>query len=476
MARRFFLTAARAAAAVSLSLASQTLLLAPTSAMGQVTPPPVENSRNSAECVINADNVYVRSGAGDNYYPTMKLNKGAKVVVIGEKFDWLKIVPPEGSVSYVGKHFIDKKDGGVGIVNRENVNVRAGSTQTTIKTTVQSQLAPGQEVKILDEVEEYYKIAPPADAAVYVKKDLVDVLRVMPQIAKAGGGAADHTATLPTPGALDTQRALETPTQPPIANRNADQGAPPAGVPLDQPPAPTPDQIAAGNASTQPTQVASNAAPSTQPTAEITFDKLEKDFDAASGKAIEQQPVAELLKSYETLIKDPQLPESMRRVADYRTQVLKARAEARDDFLVMQKKQEETKQKIQALAAEREEIQQQIQKTDVKIYTAVGEIRPSSIQQGGGTLYRLTDPQSGRTVCYIRSDDPKYGGMTGKFIGVKGDLSTDPSLGLKVVTPSEVADVDPNQLFRGVGSQIVPPSLLPQAPTRIAAQQASGNE
>ena len=34
---------------------------------------------------------------------------------------------------------------------------------------VQAQLAPGQEVKILDEVVEYYKIAPPADAAVYVK-------------------------------------------------------------------------------------------------------------------------------------------------------------------------------------------------------------------------------------------------------------------------------------------------------------------
>ena len=469
MARRFFLTAARAAAAVSLSLASQQLLLAPKSARGQVTPPPVENSRNSAECVINADNVYVRSGAGDNYYPTMKLNKGAKVVVIGEKFDWLKIMPPEGSFSYVGKHFIDKKENGVGIVNRENVNVRAGSTQTTIKTTVQSQLAPGQEVKILDEVEEYYKIAPPPDAAVYVKKDLVDVLRVMPQVAKAG--AAEQTVTPPAPG------TLETPTHPPIAEKPSDEGAtPPAGVPLDQPPASTAEQIAAGNASTQPTQVASGqAAPATQPTAEITFDKLEKDFDAASGKPIEQQPVAEMLKSYETLIKDPQLPESMRRVADYRTQVLKARAEARNDFVAMQKKQEETKQKIQALQAEREEIAQQIQKNDVKIYTAVGTIRTSSIQQGGGTLYRLTDPQNGRTVCYIRSDDPKYGGMIGKFIGVKGDLSTDPSLGLKVVTPTEVADVDPNQLFRGIGSQIVPPSLLPQAPTRVA-QQASGNE
>jgi len=457
MARRFFITAA---AAVSLSFASPMLLVAPP-LMGQVHPPTVENSRNSAECIVNADNVYVRSGAGDNYYPTMKLNKGDKVTVIGEKFDWLKVMPPQGSFSYVGKHFVDKKENGVGVVNRENVNVRAGSTLNALKTTVQSQLAPGQEVKILDEVEEYYKIAPPSDAALYVKKDLVDVLRVMPQVANAG--AAQQTAP----------KAIETPTQSPVAEKPTTDT--PAGVPLDQPPAPTAEQIAAGTASTQPTQVAGGQpAPSTQPTAEVTFDKLEKDFDVASGKPIEQQPVAELLKSYETLIKDPQLPESMRRVADYRTQVLKARAEARADFIAMQKKQDETKQKIQALQAEREEIAQQIQKNDVKIYTAVGTIRTSSIQQGGATLYRLTDPQNGRTVCYIRSDDPKYGGMIGQFIGVKGDLSTDSSLGLKVVTPTEVSEVDPNQLFHGIGSQIVPPSLLPASPTRVA-QQASGN-
>jgi len=464
MARRFFLTAA---AAVSLSLVSQ--LIAPTRVMGQIHPPTVENSRNSAECVVNADNVYVRSGAGDNYYPTMKLNKGAKVVVIGEKFDWLKIVPPDGSFSYVGKHFVDKKENGVGVVNRENVNVRAGSTLNALKTTVQAQLAPGQEVKILDEVEEYYKIAPPADSAVYIKKELVDVLRVMPQVANAG--AAQPQQQQPK----TETTTVETPT---AEKPSAEAAAPGAGAgaePLNQPPAPTPEQVAAGIASTQPTQVAdaAKAPATTQPTAEVTFDKLEKDFESASSKPIEQQPVAELLKSYDQLIKDPQLPESMRRVADYRAQVLKVRAEARDQFIVVQKQQEEAKKKIEALHAEREEIAQNIEKNDVKIFTAVGTLRTSSIQPGGATLYRLTDPQNGRTVCYVRSDDAKYGGMIGQFIGVNGELSTDPSLGLKVVTPKDSAPVDPNQLFRGIGSQIVPPSLLPQATPGPVAQQAS---
>lgn len=462
MARRFLLTAA-AAAAVSLSMASP---FAAAQAVGPIQPPTVENSRNSAECVINADNVYVRSGAGDNYYPTMKLNKGAKVIVIGEKFDWLKIVPPEGSFSYVGKHFIERTGPNAGRVHadRTQVNVRAGSALNAIKTTVQGQLQPGQEVKILDEVDEYFKIAPPPDAALYVKKDLVDVVRVMPQVA--------NTEQQPQPAKLE-----QTPPAPTaVAEKPASDGttiAPPAQQPLDQPPAPTAEQMAAGNATTQPAneQVAAGNAPATtQPTAEVKFDKLEADFETASGKPIEQQPVGDLLKSYEQLVKDPQLPESMRRVADYRAQTLKARAEAREQFLAMQKQQEETRKKIEALAAEREEIAQQIEKNDVKIYAAVGTLRTSSLQNGGGTLYRLTDPQNGRTVCYIRSDDPAYGGMIGQFIGVNGELSTDGALGLKVIAPTDSKEVDPNMLFRGIAAQIVPPSLLPQG-----AVQASGS-
>jgi uncharacterized protein YgiM (DUF1202 family) len=457
MARRFLLprlTVLGAAAAVSLSILSTHLTL-PATALAQVVPPPVENSRNSAECVVNTDNIYVRSGAGDNYYPTMKLAKGTKVTVIGEKFDWLKIAPPAGSFSYVGKHFIEKTAEGVGRVNRENVNVRAGSELTSIKTTVQAQLSPGAEVKILDEVEEYYKITPPADAAVYVKKDFVDVVRVVPQVASNTAGAPEPRTADATP--VPTNPIADTATTPdatiattPIATTDAQLGqkSPTAGAPATQP-APT-------------------------ATAEVKFDKLEAEFETVSAKPIEQQPVAEMLKGYETLVKDPQLPESMRRVADYRAQILKARAEARDQFVAMQKQQEETKKKIQAYKSEQEEIAQQIQKTEVKIYTAVGTLRTSSIQQGNGMLYRLTDPQNGRTVCYLRSaDDGKYQGMMGQFIGVKGEVSTDPALGLKVVSATDVAPVDPNQLFRGVGSQIVPPSLLPQGGI---AQQASGTE
>ena len=63
----------------------------------EVADPGIENSKYQADGLINANAVYVRSGASDNDYPVMKLDKGAPVHVVGMKFEWLKIAPPEGS-------------------------------------------------------------------------------------------------------------------------------------------------------------------------------------------------------------------------------------------------------------------------------------------------------------------------------------------------------------------------------------------
>jgi uncharacterized protein YgiM (DUF1202 family) len=425
----------------------------------QDVPPAIDNAKISAVGQISADSVYIRSGAGDNYYPTMKLNTGAEVTVVGVKFDWLKILPPQGSFCYVSRDFIDKAPSGdVGTVNRDDVNVRAGSSLNAVKTTVQAKLKTGDRVKILGEQDEYYKIAPPADAYVFVKKDFVKFVKAMP-------GVAEKTQTDTTPVEQPTaQKEPTAPTSDLIVAAPATQPTP------DTTAQPTTDTTAAVTAA-----AGAPGAPSTQPTTvEAEFDKLEATYAAASAKPIEQQPVTELLGGYQKIIADPQLPESMRRVADFRAQTLKARAEAREQFLAVLKQQEEGKKRQQALKAEQEEIAQQIKKNDVQVYTAVGTLRTSSLQQGASMLYRLTDPANGHTVCYIRSDDPKITGFMGQFIGVKGQLNTDPNLSLKVVTPTESAVVDPNQLFRGVAAQLVPPSLIPAGAAQ--PQQASATD
>src|SRR5262249_17421169 len=109
------------------------LLLSPASAVftGAVfadeAAPQVDNAKVSFIGAVNSNDVYVRSGPGENYYATAQLSKGAQVTVVGLKFDWLKIVPPEGSFCYVAKAYVEKRgDGSIGRVTKPDLNVRAG--------------------------------------------------------------------------------------------------------------------------------------------------------------------------------------------------------------------------------------------------------------------------------------------------------------------------------------------------------------
>jgi uncharacterized protein YgiM (DUF1202 family) len=411
--------------------------------------PAVETGKQPVPCVVNADAVVVRSGPGENYYPTMKLDKGAKVTVVGHKFGWLKVIPPEGSFSYIGKAFVARNgDGTTGKLTNNDVRVRAGSSLNEMVSIVQSQLSTGTEVQIIGEKNEFFLIKPPAGAFLYISEKYLDPIpqAAQDQVAKKTDGAG---------GATQPPTDNTTTAQPPVENAGN------TGT--------TPETVAGGPA-TQPAatgeQVAGGGAPTTQPgqlTADAQFDALEAEFKAMSEKPIEEQNIAELKGSYEKLIAGAELPESMKRIADVRVKMLNIRSEAKEQYVAMQKQQAEQAQKAQAAKAEREELQEQIKKTDVTVYAAVGTLQPSSLQIGAGVLYRLTDPASGRTVVYVRTDDgTKYGAFIGKFIGVKGEVTTESALSMKVVVPTDAKEVDPNTLYRTAAAQIVPPSMLPK--------------
>ena len=241
---------------------------------------------------------------------------------------------------------------------------------------------------------------------------------------------------------------------------------------------PTSPTDVAGIPSTQPTgataPAVANAAPATQPTdaeadAENQFDALEKTYIDADKQPIDQQPLTDLQTGYTKLASSTVLPESLRRMCDYRETTIKQRIADQQEFLAVKKSQDELKQKELALQGEREELEARIKQTGVQYYSAVGTLRVSSLQQGSGTLYRLTDPNTGRTVIYVRSDDPKIGTLEGQFIGVNGSTQDDATLNMKIITPKDFAVVDQTKVNITVASQIVPPSLMP-APTASAGE------
>jgi uncharacterized protein YgiM (DUF1202 family) len=195
--------AVRLAATFTLAAVAGLLVLPPAPAWAQedINAPQVENSKNSFSGVVNGNAVYVHSGAGQNYYPTLKLDKGAEVTVVGIKFDWLKIVPPEGSYSYVAKAFVERAgDGKVGRVTRPDLNVRAGSTLNDMKAIIQTKLDQGAEVQIIGEKDEYFMIRPPAGAFAYIHKEHVDPVKPLEPVVEKKDPSAPAQPQQPAGG------------------------------------------------------------------------------------------------------------------------------------------------------------------------------------------------------------------------------------------------------------------------------------
>jgi uncharacterized protein YgiM (DUF1202 family) len=457
----------------------------------------VENSKYSTAGLIASNAVFVRCGPGENYYPTIKLDKGARVTVVGAKFDWLKIVPPEGSFCYVARLYVDRYgDGKKGRVNKDAINVRAGSSLSALKIGILCELSQGEEVEILGEEQEYFKIKPPAKAYLYVNKKFVepDPDAKPVAVAKADQPAPPTPPTQVTPEptnpdfghvepvkpetvrpeAVKPEAVKPEPTPPqPDAPKFEEPVKPEAVKPEPLKPEVTDTPKADEPVKPEPVSPKPQApkidAPkpetlNTPEAAEAAYDKAEQSYLSTRTQPIEQQPVADLVKQYEALAKSDALPESMRRVAESRLGGLKARAVAQAEIQKLKAAESTFKQRQRALVAEQEELQKRIAETTVKVYTAVGTLQPSSLQVGQGTLFRITDPATGRTVCYLRSADPKTAAQLGQFVGVKGAIQDEQRLGARVITPTEITAVDPGKVHQTVTAQIIPPSLIPREP------------
>lgn len=432
------------AASFGLTVLGSSLVMIPSTAYAQSeeTPAPeVENSRYQFQGMINSNSVYVRSGPSENNYPTMKLDKGAMVTVVGISYDWLKVLPPEGSFCYVSKAFVQKRgDGSVGRVMKANLSVRAGSAMSSLKTMVQTNLNIGEDVEIVRDDGEYFIIKPPAGAYVYINKKDVDPVR-----------------------------PLNADTAHPASDTGSADGSAVAAPSGDQPSIEPGTGTVAGGSDNTTGPAVSPVASEASTKAQVQFDKLDADLRAASAKPLAQQPLADLKKQYEQLIAGNQLPGSLQQLAQQRLALIDQQIKALADLDKIRSEHEAMNQKQKALQAEQNELQERLASHDVQVYAAVGTLWPSSLQVGtGGTLYRLTDPANGRTLVYVRSDDPTIANMAGQFIGVQGKVLTDAQLGLQVISAAGFHAVDVSKVNNGIMAQIVPPSLNNKTPTASA--------
>jgi SH3-like domain-containing protein len=100
---------------------------------------------------VNGDDVYLRSGPGQNYYPTSKLKVGEAVEVYRhDPGGWYAIRPPEGSFSWVSTRYLKLGRDKIATVNGDRVVARVGSSFSDIRDVIQVRLERGEEVEVLE--------------------------------------------------------------------------------------------------------------------------------------------------------------------------------------------------------------------------------------------------------------------------------------------------------------------------------------
>ncbi len=121
------------------------------------------------DAFINTDDVYVRSGPGQNYYPVLRLQRGDRVEVYRhDPGGWYAVRPPAECFSWVSADFVEPGEGKIARIKGDRVVARVGSAFSDIRDVIQVRLDEGELVEVLEAkrigtgpaAQTWYKIAP----------------------------------------------------------------------------------------------------------------------------------------------------------------------------------------------------------------------------------------------------------------------------------------------------------------------------
>ncbi len=385
---------------------------------------------------INANDVYVRSGDSLNHYTICKLRAGDRVTVVGERGEWYEILPPDGSFSLVSGDYVDTADNQKGLINGNNVRVRAGSLLNENKYTVQTLLSKGAEVSILGRNPDgFLRIKPPQGATVWINRSFV-------QLAADGRPSSTISETTATP-----LTGSDSPAKP--------------DEPVD---APSPDAIpqpgGAAPLAAPPTIAASKPRTATSGDSDrlrARLDELDRIVKEQLAKPFAERQFDAALTGFREVAASGD--EYIGQYAERRIAEIETAVEAADSFRQFKRLDEIADAKRREYRSARAAIPETVPTLPTGIEIK-GELRASVLfpPESANPRYRLVDPSvaGGRTIGYVEipADSPiKVNDFLGRYVGVR-------ALERRV----QSGGVDPVPLF--IASELIPlESPLSPAPT-----------
>jgi hypothetical protein len=339
---------------------------------------------------VTGEDVYIRAFPPRGY-PCIKVSKPVRLVVLGERNGWLKIAPPAGCYSLIAKRLVQAA-GETGVVKGRNVNVRAGSDlMPTRIDSVQTQLNTGDQVRILGQRGEYYKIAPPAGTHLWISADYV-------RRVGADGESAETAIETTTATAPATRPVVVVTTRP---NRLS-------------------EEIEAWN-------------------------EAEAAFKEEFAKPRSRRDLAALLERYKAI-----RPAEASPLAGYvraKVKFIESELELTEDLREVQKLVEDVRTTSMKLATEQARADVEEATPERPSFAAEGRLAESGLFPGGATgpkRYVVTDPERRIIYAYVQCttgavDLDRY---VGKYVGVVGSAEYDERLRMYLVEAERVIVTD----------------------------------
>ncbi len=345
---------------------------------------------------VTGANINVRSGAGTNYYSCGKISEPMRVVVVDQKYIWSKILPPQGSFSWIYKQYVklDPNNKRRGTVTAHDVSVYAGAIRRDPVRceTVQLKLNTGDVVEIIGSPDgDYYKIVPPEGASLWTSSQYLKFVRDAAEI------------ELKAPAASPKSPNAKTPVPEPIAQQVTPQNR----------------------------------------MLENYYD-LVRQFEDEKAKPLTQQDYSSVKTKLEKMTSDPNAGEA----GSYAKYLLKqiAKCQLGQDS---QKKLGEQQKNLEKVLSE---INEQWAKRKAKItslgkFAVTGILKPSMVYKANVMSKRfLIFDKANNPICYAEPTGDAlavdFKDFTGMAVGLTGDIRADSQSNLALVTFEKIEKID----------------------------------
>ncbi len=404
------------------------------------------------EATVEADEVYVRSGAGTSkYYPTAKLRHGEKVVV--HRHDpggWYMIAPPPGSFSWVPARHVRKTTARQGTITSNNVAIRIGSFESDIRDVYQRTLNENDDVRIIGEkmlvpdtgagpAELWYRIEPPRGEWRWIPGQTVapvtrggripgDDPFVSPEV-----DSGLRRSSPPVPRADDGSPSFESP-QTAAPTREYTGGDATLGAPLE-------------SAVENRPLVRKGGKPDKSPRGDRKQDDLLDELDRLDARfrsILDQPPLewdfAQLERDYVSL-RGASESSNIQRMIDTRLDRIAGYRKSQADEQELARIQDETSRRDAELAEIQRQQEAQLVSTRKPQYDGAGIVERAALNRRGAPRYALVN-QNGKVLAYlVPAAGVDLERWIGKPAGVSGPRVPNAELRADLITVNRLTPV-----------------------------------